>query len=275
MGLSDFTRKQAFLTHLLASTFIFVVISYLIIFHWFPDFYFHYDGGVRAITTIFFVDVVLGPGLTLLVFKPGKKTLKFDMTVILLLQLTALAWGISSVYVERSGATVFYLGKFSCITHYDTNEMNMDDIAAGPSEKQRLSFLQRPDTVEDYRTFLTEAFSNDKGEIYYYPEKIVPLDGRVVKRLKNYQLNLSKLTEEENETAAKKVEIYLERHKDDTEYLNLVPLSCRYGSAIAVYDIREMKITDFIDVETKLRADAQDEPLPSKYPSNVGDESKS
>ena len=263
MVFSEVTRKQAFLTHLLVSASVFIIISYLIIYHWFPDFYFFLDGGIRAITTIFFVDVVLGPGLTLLVFKPGKKGLKFDMAVILLLQISALSWGVSSVYSERSGTTVFYHGKFSCIAHDDTNNMNMDVITAGPSGKQRLSFLQRPDTIDDFLEFTKEAFAHQSAAIYYYGEKIVPLDERVVKRLPNYKLNLSELALE-SEVAARKVEDYIEQHEDDVEYIHLMPLSCRYGSAIAVYDTRELKVTDLLEVETTLRAEAQDEPLPLK-----------
>lgn len=264
MVFSEITRKQAFLTHLAVSSGLFVIISYLIFFHWFPEFYFYLDGGIRAITTIFFVDVVLGPGLTLLVFKPGKKELKFDMAVILLLQLSALFWGVSSVYAERSGATVFYYGRFSCIAHDDTKNMNMDSITTGPGGRQRLSILQRPDTVDDFYKFSKEAHNHQSAEIYYYGEKITPLDESVVERLQNYQLNLSRLAEE-NQASAKQVELYLASHVDDVEHIKLFPLSCRYGFAIAAYDMRELKITDWIKVEqTQLRGEAQDELLPVK-----------
>lgn len=275
MVFSDVTRKQAFLTHLLASACIFFIISYLIVFRWFPDFYFFLDGGIRAVTTIFFVDVVLGPGLTLLVFKPGKKTLKFDMSVILLLQFSVLVWGVTSVYTERPGAAVFYWGKFACISHNDTGEMNMAAIKAGPSSRQRLSILQRPDKLEDFHNFITEAFSHQSAEIYYYGEKIVPLDERVVDRLQNYKLDMAELAVE-NEAAIKVVENYINRHEAaDIEHINLIPLSCRYGSAIAVYDTRELKITDWLEVKTKLRAVAQHESLPDKQPPDMADSNQS
>ena len=262
MVFSDISRKQAFLTHLAISTCVFFIISYLIFFHWFPDFYFYLDGGIRAIATIFFVDVVLGPGLTLLVFKPGKKTLKFDMAVIILLQFSALSWGLYSVYTERSGATVFYYGRFACMAHEDTKTMNMDDIHAGPAGKQWLSFLQRPDTEKDFFEFSNEAFKHKTGEIYYYREKITVLDESVVSRLKNYQMNMLKLAEE-SEGAVKKVESYLADHDDVIEHIQLFPLSCRYGFAIVAYDMRELKIVDWIKLKTPLsiRGEAQDEPL--------------
>jgi len=264
MVFSNVTKKQAFIMHLATSAFIFFVISYLIIFHWFPDFYFYLDGGDHGMITIFCVDVILGPGLTLLIFKPGKKSLKFDMTVILLLQLSALYWGVSSVYQARPGGAVFYWGTLTCISQDDVGNMNMGAIAAGPSGAQRLSFLQRPDTLYDFYRFQNEAYEKGSASIYYYGEKIVPLDRSVEKRLENYRLNLSKLAEE-NAVLARTVESYVDGHKADMEYINLMPLSCRYGAAIAVYDTRELKITDFFETkEIKLRADALDEPLPSE-----------
>ena len=235
MVFSEITRKQAFLTHLAVSTGIFVIISYLIFFRFFAGFCSYLDGRIRAITILFFFVVVLGPGLTLLVFKPGKKGLKFDMAMILLFQFSALFWGVSSVYAERSGATVFYYGRFSCIAHDDTK--NMNTINTGPGGRQRLSFLQRPDTRDDFFSFTKEAYDHQSGEIYYYADKITALDESVVKRLQNYQLDLSRLAEE-NEVTAKKMELYLADHADDIEFIKLFPLSCRYGFAIAVYDTR-------------------------------------
>lgn len=272
MIFSAVTRKQAFLTHLAVSACIFIVLSYLIVFHWFPEFYFYLDGGIRAMSTIFFVDVVLGPGLTLLVFKPGKKGLKFDMVMILVLQFSALVWGVNNVYTERSGTAAFYWGKFSCLAHNATNDIDMSAVLAGPSGGQRLSFLQRPDTAEGMHAYVTESFKYGSSEIRYFGEKIVALDDQVVSRLDNYKLDLSKLADE-TELGANDVEAYLKRHTKDIEYIKLVPLSCRFGSAIAVYDIRQLRITDFLelDVKVSIRADAQDEPLPFKSLQNVED----
>lgn len=274
MVFSDITRKQAFLTHLAISVCIFVIFSYLIGFYWFPEFYFYLDGGIRAITIFFIVSVILGPSLTLLVFKPGKKMLKFDMVVILLLHMSALIWGINNIYAERSGSAVFYWGKFSCLSHNETGDMDMTAIAAGPSGRQNLSFLQRPDTAEDFHRLVTEAFKNNSTEIHYYGEKITALDGKVVTRLKNYQLNLSKLAEE-SEVTAKHVVAYLDRHTDDIEHVKLIPLSCRFGSVIAVYDTRELKITDWFGmVRTSVRAEALDGPLRFKSPQDVDEGNK-
>jgi len=261
MILTEISRKQAFLTHFGVSSIIFLVLSYLIIFHWYPDFYFMLDGGQRAIATIFFVDVVLGPGLTLLIFRPGKKSLKFDMSAIVIVQLSALIWGVHNVYTERSATAVFYQGKFTCISQPDAGEIDLAAISAGPGGKQNLSLLQRPDSVDELLEFTKEAFSHRSSAVYYYGEKFVPLDERVVSRLDKYRLDLAALREE-NTQFADMVEAEF-THDDDGRY-QLIPLSCRYAKVIAVYDREELRIASMLDVPTLLSAEANDEPLPLK-----------
>ena len=262
MVLTEISRSQAFMTHLGVSSIIFIILSYLIVFHWYPDFYYSLDGGQRAIATIFFVDVVLGPGLTLLVFKPGKKSLKFDMSVIVVVQLAALTWGIYNVYTERSATTVFYQGKFTCISQPDASEIDLAAIATGPSGKQNLSFLQRPDTIDGLLDFTKEAFAQRSSAVYYYGEKIVPLDDQVLARLDKYQLDVVALREE-NSQYADTVEAEPILQNGDQRY-QLIPLSCRYAKGIAVYDRDQLQIATILDVPTLLSAEANDEPLPLK-----------
>ena len=262
MILTEISRKQAFFTHFGVSSIIFLVLSYLIIFHWYPEFYFTLDGGQRAIATIFFVDVVLGPGLTLLVFKPGKKSLKFDMSVILVVQLSALIWGVHNVYTERSATTVFYQGKFTCISQPDAGEINLAAISAGPSGKQNLSLLKRPDTVDEMLEFTKEAFAHRSSAVYYYGEKFLPLDENVVSRLDKYQLDMAALREE-NTQFADTVEADAMIYADDERY-QLIPLSCRYAKVITVYDRQALQIASILEVPTLLTAEATDEPLPLK-----------
>lgn len=46
---------------------------------------------------LFVIDVILEPLLALLVYKEGKKILKFDLSVIILIQISALFYGIHSI----------------------------------------------------------------------------------------------------------------------------------------------------------------------------------
>ena len=83
------TRFRAFTIHLTSSILIFLFFLGLMFFVWYPVPYFEIDGGWKVLRILAGVDVVLGPLLTLIVFKPGKPSLKFDMSVIVLVQLVA------------------------------------------------------------------------------------------------------------------------------------------------------------------------------------------
>jgi len=253
MKLSETSRKKAFFVHLIFSLSIFAVLSFLIVFVWYPSFYFYLDGGDRGLLTLFFVDVVLGPGLTLLVFKPGKKSLKFDISVILLLQLAALIWGIDSVYSERSGGAVFYWGKIDCVSQSDTGSMDMDAILSGPSGTQKLAFLQRPENISEFHDFVGKAFLQNSAEIYYYAKNIVPLDKENITELDNYNIDIEALREK-SPVYADKVTAYMEQHAGNTVAYKLIPVACRYKNAVAVVDLNQIKVVEILDVDIELRA---------------------
>lgn len=84
------SRFKAFSIHFAISFAIFLILLYFILFQWYPQPLFSTDGGWRIIRIIVGVDLVLGPLLTLIVFKAGKPGLKFDLTIIAFLQITAL-----------------------------------------------------------------------------------------------------------------------------------------------------------------------------------------
>src|SRR5262245_30915782 len=95
------SRWKAAGIHLLLSAAIAaaVVIFMLTVWYYWP--LFEAAGGSRLILILVGVDVTLGPLITLIVFKSGKKSLKFDLTVIALFQVAALIYGIYTFYLAR------------------------------------------------------------------------------------------------------------------------------------------------------------------------------
>lgn len=74
---------------------------------WYPGGYFALMGGSVLLYIILGVDLCLGPLLTLVVYKQGKKSLKFDLTVIALLQVAALIYGTNVMFQSRPVFNVF------------------------------------------------------------------------------------------------------------------------------------------------------------------------
>jgi len=86
-----------------------------------------------AVTHIFIllvaVDVTLGPILTAIVYKPGKATLAFDLTVIAVLQLVALTYGLWAVSEGRPAWLVFNVDRFDVVQVKDI-DLRHQDLAA-------------------------------------------------------------------------------------------------------------------------------------------------
>lgn len=115
-------RVRAFVVHLMVSIFI-ALCSMLVVFKmWYPA-PLHIAVGVTHIfLLVLMVDVVIGPLLTLLVYKVGKKTLIFDLTVIVLLQASALCYGLYAVAEGRPAWLVFSADRFDLVRVLDIDD---------------------------------------------------------------------------------------------------------------------------------------------------------
>ena len=93
MTLASLNRWKASALHLALSAAIGVAVVALMLALWYPQPYFAAMGGDTLILLLIGVDVVIGPLITLIVFDPKKKSLRFDLAVIAVLQLAALVYG--------------------------------------------------------------------------------------------------------------------------------------------------------------------------------------
>ena len=94
-------KIRAFGLHALLSTFA-ATLGILVVFGlWYPPPLNTASGVTRIFLIVLAVDVVLGPLLTFVVFKRGKKTLKFDLAIIATLQIAALCYGMWTVAQGR------------------------------------------------------------------------------------------------------------------------------------------------------------------------------
>ncbi|MEJ2115130.1 MAG: type IV pilin accessory protein, partial [Gammaproteobacteria bacterium] len=67
----------------------------LIFFIWYPRPYFQANGAWSVIRILILVDLVMGPLLTLVLFKKGKPGLVLDLCLVAIIQLTALIYGVN------------------------------------------------------------------------------------------------------------------------------------------------------------------------------------
>jgi hypothetical protein len=144
------TRIQAFLIHLAISLAIFAVLAGWVFFVWYPDFLFITDGGWQGVRLIGFVDLVLGPMLTLVVYKAGKPSLKLDMSAIAAIQLVCLTAGTYVVYSERPLALVYVDGQFYSMSagDYVGAGVPIPDLSHLPGLGPKRVVVDLPEDVE-------------------------------------------------------------------------------------------------------------------------------
>lgn len=115
------TKLRAFSIHLITSMVILLVMLVLMWFVWYPIPYFEIEGGWQGWGLLTGVTLTLGPLLTLIVFKPGKRSLKFDMSCIALVQLAAVIYGGITLYQQRPAFVVFGVDRFTAIPAVDVD----------------------------------------------------------------------------------------------------------------------------------------------------------
>ncbi|WP_168397450.1 TfpX/TfpZ family type IV pilin accessory protein [Acinetobacter indicus] len=129
-------RLKFFLSHLLLSFLIASVVVGLVII-WYP----YPLANAVGVTNIFFmllvIDVIVGPVLSLLVYKEGKKTLKFDLSVIIIIQIAALCYGVYSIEQGRPAWLVFHADRFELVRK---NDILLENIDQAQSQFQHVSW---------------------------------------------------------------------------------------------------------------------------------------
>lgn len=155
------TRIRAFLIHLAASGVIACLAIALVFLVWYPS-PLATATGVKAIFLMMLgVDVMIGPLLTLIVYKPGKKSLRMDMTIIIVLQLAALIYGLWTMAQARPAWIVFNNDRFDI---GQSNELDRRFVADARSEYRDVSWTGprgvasvAPTDSNQYRDLLMES----------------------------------------------------------------------------------------------------------------------
>jgi hypothetical protein len=119
MSWREVSKKRAFLSHLGVSATLVGSVILLVFFVWYPEPFFEAVGTWSIVRILVGVDLVLGPLLTLIVFRPRKPRLLLDMSVIAAVQAAALVYGVSVLYQERPYYLVFAVDRFHILARED------------------------------------------------------------------------------------------------------------------------------------------------------------
>jgi len=242
------TRFKAFAIHIGISIAIFLCLLVLLLGYWYQAPFFDLEDGPRAIQIILFVDVVLGPVLTLIVFKPGKPGLKFDLSLIALFQLSALVYGIWMVQVARPVAVLLtydalYVASYRTIKESEIPKAEIDKIIG---LEPTYLYINLPAEQADFIAISMQALKESRAIelLYKYAE---PLSLSNKKQTATIAVDIEKYTDSSPEWSAK-LQHFLAENKRLIDTIIFLPIKARRGKFFLAIDKNSGEIIDYLDV---------------------------
>lgn len=138
MGIRNLNRWQAFAGHLSFSLLLGAAVFALFRFVWYPYALFTLAGAGKLLLLLVGIDVVLGPSLTLIVFNPRKKSLFWDLAVVIAIQMGGLGYG---VWVVAQSRPVFLVAVVDRLEVVSANELGQPLNPAVPTKYRALSWV--------------------------------------------------------------------------------------------------------------------------------------
>jgi hypothetical protein len=245
------TRFRAAGIHLIISGIIVITLLALMFGLWYPSQYFKLMGGSGLIYLIVGIDLCLGPLLTLIVFKSGKKSLKFDLSVIALMQLFALTYGGYMMFNSRPIFTAYADGEFAVATALEVTDSELN-LAAKPEWKARsltgpiLVGVSKPSDKKELGEIKFLSFGMGYAR---FPKLFVPYSSQKNAILKTAK-PLSVLRTFDNKNHAV-IEQFLSRENRPEKDFVFVPISSFFENMAVILDANTTEFVTIIDAEPR------------------------
>ena len=233
------SRWRAASIHLMISAGIAAGVLALMLGVWNGPTLFVAKGGAGLALIVIGVDVVMGPALTLAVFRSGKRGLKFDLAVIALLQLTALLYGCYVVSLARPAYIVFVKDQFQVAT---VAELDPKLLAEAKDPHYRRAPWSGPEWVygewpKDHEEQQNLMFSGLAGvDLQHFPKYYAPYE-QGKEQILEKALPLPDVYKTDPE-AAKVIDQWVASSGTDTQNLRYLRLRGRVAWVAVLIDAR-------------------------------------
>ncbi|MEQ1773879.1 MAG: TfpX/TfpZ family type IV pilin accessory protein [Burkholderiales bacterium] len=237
MGLN---RWRAAGIHLLLSAGIAIVAIVLMLKVWYPPPLFTAEGGNDLLFILVGVDVILGPLITLIIFKSGKPGLRFDLTMIAVFQVCALVYGCYVMFVARPVYIAFVVDQFEIVR---ATELDPADVARArypqfrslPVSGPAVIAVDIPTDKAVLKNLLSDAMNNGTV-VQHLPQYYVPYaDQRKQALAQSQPLDAALKAGEKFATSAEK---YLAESGRKAADLRVLRLGTRRGWGTALIDAK-------------------------------------
>lgn len=242
------SRWKAAGIHLSLSVLIGLAAAALIFGVWYPPPFSRAAGGEKLILVLLGVDLVIGPLLTLIVYRHGKKGMRFDLAVIALLQIGALLYGLNVVSHARPAFIVGAIDRFVIVS---AEALDDKDLAEAKQPQYRHRSWTGPHVV----SAIPPADSQAHNDLVFSGAGGKDIE-RFPKYYADYADNAPMLMQRARSldapppgvNAATQIEQWLARSNYNREALRWLPLVGRGGDFTAIVQANDGRILDVLSI---------------------------
>ena len=242
------TRWKAASIHFGLCAVLYVVLLYLMVFHWYPQPYFAADGGWEGVRLITGVDLVLGPLLTLIVFKAGKPGLRRDLTFIGIVQTVALVWGTWLVYDQRIAMVTYADGTFYTLTNEQLHSAGGKALQIAEQAKTipPYGFVRLPADRRERQKLRLETLLQGTT-VHQLGDRYEPLEKSNLQEVLAQGQNAEQYASK-SEGNRQELERFLSRHGGKAENYAFLPLTCRYQELLLALRRADGNVVDSLKI---------------------------
>jgi len=247
-GVNVAKRLSFFLSHLTISVCMALLVVSVVFFIWYPPPLAKAVGVTSIFLMLLVIDIIIGPVLSFLIYKEGKKTLKLDLTIIIVIQFLALAYGVYSIAQGRPVWLAYNVDRFEVTRQNDIVIENINEVL----QQYRQPSWFKPEFVgvefsKDRKIRSKDLLAETLGGISLTqkPERYVPLD-KVKYQIHRHAQNLEILNQFNDKALVKKI---LFKYPQATGYVPLkstamdmtVLINKEDGEVVKIVDLRPWK----------------------------------
>lgn len=182
------SRWYAGFIHLLISLLIVGSVATYVIYFWYPIPLLPMAKADELLLMVGGIDLIVGPLLTLIVYKHGKKTLKMDLAVIGLIQAFFLVAGLYTLFLSRPVYMVATERMFHMVFVPDIIAQDMDKASSqyqdlGFTKPKLVAAIMPNDNKEMYR--ITESALSGGSDLQHMPQYYADYQQITAKVLQN------------------------------------------------------------------------------------------
>lgn len=241
------SRLKASLIHLGISSTALFLLAIITLFYWYPHPFYLYEGVLSILSLITLVDVILGPIFTFIVFKSGKPSLKFDLTVIALVQIIAFIFGTHTIHSQHPEFVTYVDGVMVTIptSAIDEQKSELESLNKRFHVGPKFAVASLPEYLTKQINFSVEKSIVDVPEFYstYPPE---------ISELARNALDISSLHQDSEN--GEKIDNFLANNNLSQDDVYMLVLVNNLKLSIIVLDKNTGLPVGYLDINPKLKS---------------------